>query len=142
MKHLSVREKKSREREKKRSPNALVSFSWCFYAVNLKRETQAKKRSDNMCAYVLHQKRKREVNSINTFWCFGQFSFITKLYIYLSKLSLSLSLSSHLFLFYSPLAERVLISSVKNALSFSPLSVNLHAHTRALLLLSLSLSHF
>ena len=50
MKHLSVREKKSREREKetltKRSSLSLDVFFMLLI----------KERSDNMCAYVLHQK--------------------------------------------------------------------------------------
>ena len=64
---LCLRKEEQREKRNSHQTRSSLSLDVFFYAVNLKRETQAKKRSDNMCAYVLHQKRKREVNSINTF---------------------------------------------------------------------------
>ena len=63
---LCPRKEEQREKRNYHQTRSSLSLDVFFYAVNLKRETQAKKRSDNMCAYVLHQNRKREVNSINT----------------------------------------------------------------------------
>jgi len=89
-----------------------------------------------MCAYVLHQKRKREVNSINTFWCFGQFSFITKLYISFETLSLFLSLP--ISFSFTLLSRSAFLSLPSKTRSLSHLFLLISTHIRARFFSSLS----